>query len=226
MHKLVKQAREAGRNLLEHEASALLREYGLPCVPSVLACTVEEAEQAAEEIGFPVVLKMVSPQIIHKSEAGGVKVNLGTKDEVRLAFSEIMASAKSFNKEAELKGVLVTLYLPGGTEVILGMNRDAQFGPVLMFGLGGVFVEVFKDVSFELLPVNEEDAYEMIEGIKGRVILHGTRGQKPKDMAGIAKALVNLSQLVLENPEINEIDLNPTVVFEDKIAILDVRILI
>ena len=226
MHKLIEQARQSGRHLLEHEASALLQEYGLSTVPCILARTREEAEHAAVTIGFPVVLKIVSPQIIHKSEAGGVRVNLTSKEEVHQAFAEIMTGAKDYDQTAELIGVLVTAFLPGGTEVIFGMNRDAQFGPVLMFGLGGVFVEVFKDVSFKLLPISEEDAYEMIDEIKGRVILYGTRGQKPKDIAGIAKALVNLSRLVEENPEINEIDLNPTVVFEDKIAILDARVLI
>ncbi len=226
MHKLIEQARQSGRHLLEHEASALLQEYGLFTVPCILARTSEEAEHAAVTIGFPVVLKIVSPQIIHKSEAGGVKVNLVSKEEVHQAFAEIMTRAKSYDQTAELMGVLVTAFLPDGTEVILGMNRDAQFGPVLMFGLGGVFVEVFKDVSFKLLPISEEDAHEMIDEIKGRVILYGARGQKPKDIASIAKALVNLSRLVEENPEINEIDLNPTVVFEDKIAILDARVLI
>lgn len=226
MHKLIGQARKAGRHLLEHEAGALLQEYGLPVVPGILARNSAEAVTAAGEIGLPVVLKIVSPQIVHKSEAGGVQVNLRTKDEIRRAFAEIMAAAKAYKPEAELVGVLVTPYLPGGTEIILGMSRDAQFGPVLMFGLGGVFVEVFQDVSFKLLPVTAEDAYEMIEEIKGRAVLHGTRGQKPKDIDGIAQALVKLSQMVLENMEIKEIDLNPTVVFEDKIAILDARILL
>lgn len=226
MHKLIEQAKQAGRHLLEPEAIALLQEYGLPAIPCILAGNGEDAVAAAEKIGFPVVLKVVSPQIIHKSEAGGVKVNLGTNEEVRQAFAEISSGAKAYDPSAELAGVLVTPFIPGGTEVILGMSRDPQFGPVLMFGLGGVFVEVFKDVSFKLLPISEEDALEMINEIKGKAILYGTRGQKPKDVSGIAKALVNLSRLVAENPEVNEIDLNPTVVFEDKVVVLDARVLI
>lgn len=226
MHKLIKEAKEAGRSLLENEANSLLKEFSLPVIDCYLTRAPEEAVAAADELGYPVVLKVVSSQIIHKSEAGGVKLNLKTAEEVQKAYQEIIQNAKAYNPKAQVEGVLVTPYLSDGTEVIIGMTTDPQFGPVMMFGLGGIFVEVFKDVSFKLAPLSIEEAREMIKNVKGYTILQGVRGQKAKYTEGLADALVKLSQLVTANPEIKEIDLNPVVVFEDSIAILDARILL
>jgi acetyltransferase len=166
----------------------------------------------AESIGYPVAMKIVSPQIIHKSDAGGVKINLADAAAVGKAFDEIIASAKAFKADAQIDGVLVQQMAPKGQEVILGVNRYPKFGHLLMYGSGGVMVEVFKDVTFRLAPLTRNSARLMIRGIKGFTLLNGFRGKPKCDLAALEKLLVALSDLVTDNPEIKEMDINPLLV--------------
>lgn len=220
-------ARAEGRTLLnEVEAKQLLRDAGVSVAVTTLARSADEAAQQAEEAGFPVVLKIVSPDISHKSDVGGVKLNLKTADEVRAAYEEIVASAKKHVPGARIEGVAVQHMAPQGTEVIVGMTTDPQFGPVMMFGLGGIMVEVLKDVAFRLVPLEEKDARQMIQEIKGRPILEGVRGQPPADLAALQDTLLKVSKFVEEHPEIRELDLNPVFAYPDGAVAVDARIVI
>ncbi len=225
---IIENARKEGRNfLLEPEAKEIFRAYGLPVPAGKVATNEEEAVEIAKEIGFPVVMKIVSPQIIHKTEAGGVKVNIETEDEVRSAFREIVENARKYDPNAEIKGVYVQNMAPWGTEVIIGSVKDPQFGPAVMFGLGGIFVEVMKDVTFRIAPVSEGDAREMVEEIKASKILKGFRGEKPKDIDALVEAICRLSQLVYEFEEdISEVDANPVMLYEKGLSVVDARIIL
>jgi len=171
-------------------------------------------------------MKIVSPDIIHKSDAGGIKLNLSNAEEVKAASDEIMRNALNVTTRENIVGVLLSPMVPPGQECIIGMIRDAQFGPVIMFGLGGIFVEVLKDVSFRVAPLADEDIDEMIEEIKGYKILTGVRGEPPKDVEAIKRVLAKLSEIVIDNPDIREIDLNPVIVHEKGLSIVDSRVLI
>ncbi len=171
-------------------------------------------------------MKIVSPDIIHKTDAGGVKLNIKDKKEAKLAYQEIILKVKKYNKNAKISGIIAYPMVPQGTEVIIGMMKDPHFSPVIMFGLGGIFVEVLKDVSFRILPLEERDAQEMITEIKGYEILKGVRGEGPKDIKAIKNLILKISQLALENPEISEIDLNPVFVFEKGLQVIDARMIL
>ncbi|MBA3061363.1 MAG: acetyl-CoA synthetase, partial [Atribacteria sp.] len=162
----------------------------------------------------------------HKTDVGGVKLNIKDETEARSAYQEIIFQAKKYNKEARISGVITYTMVPQGTEIIIGMMKDPHFGPVAMFGLGGIFVEVLKDISFRILPIEERDAEEMINEIKGFKILKGARGEGPKDIKAIKNLLLKISQLALENPEISEIDLNPVFVFEKGLQVIDARMIL
>ena len=222
-------ARSEGRRFLpEPEAHAVLQAYGLPMSRSKLAHDETEAVRAAREIGYPVVLKIVSPDIVHKVDVGGVKLNLESDAEVKKAYSELIQQVKAFKKDANIWGVFVQEMVRKGKETILGMNRDPHFGPLLMFGLGGIYVEVFKDVIFRIAPIRELSARHMIEGIKGIKLLRGFRGEPPSDMDAIAQSLLRLSQLVTDFPEIEEMDINPLIVLPagSGARVVDARIII
>lgn len=220
-------ARSEGRNLLnEIEAKQLLQEAGIPVTTTVLARTREEARTLAERVGYPVVLKIVSPDIAHKSDVGGVKVGLADGAAVDAAFEEIVASAKKAVPNANITGVAVQNMAPPGTEVIVGMTTDPQFGPVMMFGLGGIMVEVLKDVSFRIVPLTERDAAQMIDEIKGHAVLEGVRGQPPVDKAALCDAILKVAAFVEQHPEIQEIDLNPMFAYADGAIAVDARIII
>ena len=224
---VINQARAEGRSLLnEIEAKELMHAAGVPVARTVLVTTEEEARTQAEQIGYPVVLKIVSPDISHKSDIGGVKVGLEDASAVTAAFNEIMANAKSAEPDARITGIAVQHMAPAGTEVIVGMTTDAQFGPVLMFGLGGIMVEVLKDVSFRVVPLAERDAEQMIDEIKGKAILDGVRGQPPADKAAIKRAILKVSEFVERNPEVQELDLNPMLVYPEGAIAVDARIVI
>jgi len=224
---VLKQARAEGRNLLnEVEAKQLLADAGVPVVTTVLATTPEAARDSAEQLGYPVVLKIVSPDISHKSDVGGVKVGLGNADAVTAAFDEILANAKKAVPDANITGVAVQPMAPEGTEVIVGMTTDPQFGPVMMFGLGGILVEVLKDVSFRVVPLTERDAGQMIDEIKARAILDGVRGQPPVDKPALRSALLKVSEFVEHHPEIRELDLNPMFAYPDGTVAVDARIVV
>jgi acyl-CoA synthetase (NDP forming) len=224
---IIDRAKSEGRTILtEVESKQILGEAGIPIADAQLAATREEAVAAARQIGLPVVLKIVSPDISHKSDVGGVKLNLGSEEEVAAAFDEIVAAARRAEPEATVLGVSVQKMARPGVEVIMGMTMDPQFGPVLMFGLGGVFVEVLKDVSFRIVPLEPRDARQMIRDIKGFPVLEGFRGQEPADLAVLEDMLMRLSAFVEEHPEIQELDLNPIFAYKDGALAVDARIVL
>ena len=215
------------QNLLtEVESKELLKKAGIPIVEAKLARSKNEAVSLSKKMGFPVVLKISSPDVIHKSDSGGVKLGLANAAQVGKAYNEIMSSIKKTYPKAEIQGVSVQPMAPPGVEVIVGMSKDPQFGPVLMFGLGGILVEVLKDVSFRIVPVTERDAREMIREIKGYPILEGYRGQKPASIPALEKLIVKVSQFVEKNPQIKELDLNPIFAYPDKAVAVDARIIL
>lgn len=171
-------------------------------------------------------MKIVSPDIIHKTDAGGVKLNIKDEKEAESAYREIVLKAIKYNNNAKISEVIAYHMVPQGTEIIIGMIKDPHFGPVIMFGLGGIFVEVLKDISFRILPIEERDAREMITEIKGYEILKGIRGEPPRDIQAIEEVLMKVSKLTMENPEINEIDLNPIFVFEKGLQVIDARMIL
>jgi len=208
--------RKAGRiNLLEEEGYEVLAAYGFPTPKNILVTSEEQCIRAANEIGYPVVLKIASPDIIHKSDAGGVKVGLNNNDEVQRAFRSIIENARKYRTDAKIQGILVQEMVQSGKEIILGSKKDPLFGSLIMFGLGGIYVEVLKDVIFRLAPVGQEEAKRMVESIKTVKLLNGVRGEKPSDLQSIIDNLQRLSQLVTEFPEIEEFDMNPLLVFEE-----------
>ena len=215
VEKVFAQVKAEGRkNLLEEEGQEVLRAYGFPVPKSILATKDKEAIQSAKKIGFPVVMKIASPQIIHKSDAGGVKVGLKNPQEARAAFKEIIKNAKKYDKKAIIKGVLVQEMVKGGKETIIGSKLEPGFGPVVMFGMGGIYVEVLKDVTFRLAPITDKEADEMISSIKTNKLLLGVRGEKPSDLKKLSECIQRLSQLVSDFKEIKELDMNPVLVFE------------
>ena len=220
-------ARNEGRSfLLEPEAKAVCMEYEIPVTVFRVAKTEEETLKFAGDIGYPVVLKIVSPDIIHKSDVGGVIINLKTPEEVKNAYRKILTNVKKHKADAEIRGILVQEMAPKSTEVIVGATKDPQFGPALMFGLGGVFVEILKDVTFRIAPITERDAREMITEVKAYPLLKGYRGQPPGDIDTIARILLNTSRLVTDHPEIKELDLNPIMVYEKGAKTVDARIIL
>ncbi len=210
---IIESSLAAGKTYLgELEGTKLLKCYGFNVLPTELAHSAQEAVQLADGMGYPVVMKIVSPQIIHKSDAGGVKINLADAAVVQNAFEEIVNNAEAFDASAQIDGVLVQKMAPKGQEVILGANRYPKFGHLVMFGSGGVLVEVFKDVTFRLAPINRNNARWMVRGIKGAALLNGFRGMAKADTVALEKLLVCLSDLVVDNPEIKELDINPLLV--------------
>jgi acetyltransferase len=204
-----------GRALTESESKQVLELYGMPVTKDCTVSTVADAVRSAREIGFPVVMKIVSPQIMHKTEAGGVALDIQNEAEAGAAFERIMANAHQYNATAELQGVSVQEMVPGGQEMILGMSRDPQFGPGIIVGLGGIFVEVLQDVALRVPPLDSADAREMLDSLKGKAVLQGARGAKPADVDALIDALVKFSALCLElKDDVREIDINPFVVFE------------
>jgi len=226
MHRIIQRAKKEKRPLLETEAKELLKEYGIPVPDFKLIKSENEITGLSKEINFPIVMKIVSSDIIHKTDAGGVKLNIKDETEARLAYQEIIFKAKKYNKEAQIFGVITYSMIPKVTEIIIGMMKDPHFGPVAMFGLGGIFVEIMKDISFRILPIEERDAGEMITEIKGYEILKGARGNPPRDIQAIKEVLMKISKLTMENPEINEIDLNPIFVFEKGLQVVDARMIL
>jgi len=217
---------EGRTNLLEDEGREILDAYGFPLPNSALAATEDEAVDAANRVGYPIVMKIASPQIVHKSDAGGVKVNLTNNDEVRNGFKTIMENAKKYDSNAEIKGVLIVEMVKGGKEMIIGSKLEPGMGPVVMLGMGGIYVEILKDVTFRLAPLTDQEANDMISSIKTKKLLDGVRGEKPSDINKLAECIQRLSQLVTDFTEIKELDMNPVLVMEQDqgCKILDVRI--
>jgi len=216
VRKVLDEARAQGRvSIGDAEARAILEAYGFPLPPSHLAATPEEAVAAAEEMGYPVVLKVASPDILHKTDVGGVRLNLRSPADVRDAFDLIIYRASRYVPGARIWGCLVQKMVPPGREVLIGMSRDPQFGPLVAFGLGGIYVEALKDVVFRVAPFGPEEAAEMIREIRSYPLLEGVRGEPPADHAALVDALCRVSQLVTDFPEIVELDINPLVVYEE-----------
>jgi len=213
--------RENRSYLMEHESKEILEGIGIKTTGFLVARSENEALTMSAKIGYPVALKIVSPDVVHKTDAGGVKLNLAASDEVRQAYAEIMETFKY----QHIEGVSVQVMAKPGIEAIIGVARDPCFGPIIMFGLGGVFVEVLRDVSFRILPISEKDAFEMIEEIRGAAILKGYRG-KTVDLESLSALLLRISRLVIENPEIAELDLNPLFLYPDGYVTVDARMFV
>jgi len=220
---IVKRGMERGW-LLEPEAKELCKTYGLPVGGWRVVKTADEARTAGKEIGYPIVMKIVSPDVIHKSDVGGVILNIKDGREAEDAFRRMEGIRKGTG--CRLEGALVERMAPRGTETIIGAKRDPQFGPVVLFGLGGIFVEVFKDVSFRVAPITGEDAVDMIAELKAYPILKGMRGKGPLDTESIVDSLLKVSSMMMDVAEIKELDLNPTIVYEKGCRIVDARVIL
>ncbi|MFX0079789.1 MAG: acetate--CoA ligase family protein [Candidatus Hermodarchaeota archaeon] len=212
--------------LLENESKTIMQTYKIPVTKFTVAETEDAAVKAAEKIGYPVVLKILSPDVIHKSDVGGVLININTPDEVRKGYQSIINNVQKHKTNARIKGIFVEEFAPKGIEVIIGALKDPQFGPALMFGLGGIFVEVLKDVSFRVAPITKFDAKEMIQEIKGYPILTGIRGQKASDVTALENILLQVSKLVMAYPVINQLDLNPVFSYPKGAKCVDARIIL
>ena len=218
--------KENRKFLLEPEAKTVCTKYGIPVTKFKVAKNEAEAVKFAEEIGYPTVLKIVSPDIIHKSDVGGVIVDLKTAKEVRNAYKQILRNVKRHEADAKIVGVLVQEMAPSSTEVIIGAVKDPQFGPAVMFGLGGIFVEVLKDVTFRVAPITVDEAREMITEVMAYPLLKGYRNLPPADIEAIVQILLKTSRLVMEHQEIKELDLNPVMVYEKGAKTVDARIIL
>jgi len=226
-NQIIVNAIKQGRTVLtEIESKQVFKEIGINVVETELATSQKQAAEISAGIGFPVVLKIASPDITHKSDAGGVKTGLKSKAEVMKAYRDIMAAVKEKCPKAKIDGVVVESQARPGIELIIGMHKDAQFGPVIMFGLGGIFVEVLKDVAFRIIPIERRDAAEMIKEIKAFPLLQGYRGQEPAHLPSLEKILLKVSDFVEKTPEIKEIDLNPIFAYRDSAMAADARIVL
>jgi len=224
---IISRARSEDRTLLtEVEAKDLLKQAGIAVVDTRLADSREEAISISKELGLPVALKIASSDVVHKSDAGGVKLGLETEEQVGKAHDDILEAIGKAFPDAKIQGVSVQKMARPGVEIIVGMSKDAQFGPVLMFGLGGVLVEILKDVSFRIVPLVKRDAGEMIREIKGYPLLEGYRGQEPVDVANLENLILKVSDFVEKTPDIKELDLNPIFGYKDGAVAVDARVVL
>jgi acetyltransferase len=215
--------------MTEIESKKIFNAYGLPVVETELAKSEDEAVELAEKFGYPVVLKIVSPQILHKSDAGGVKVDINDEAGVREAYKTILENAKAYKADANIHGIVVQQMAPWATEIIIGSVNDPTFGATVMFGLGGIFVEVLKDVTFRVAPISESEAAVMLDEIRGAPILDGTRGEAPRDKVALASVLAKYAFMVSDlADEVNESDANPVLVYEkgQGVKVVDARIIL
>lgn len=227
MPDVIATARKQRRTLLsEVEAKDLLAEAGIPVARAILAKGQKKAVEAAEAVGYPIVMKIVSPDIAHKSDVGGVTLGLKDAKAVRKAYKEMVARVAEAAPDAKITGVAIQNMAPQGIEVIVGATTDPQFGPVMMFGLGGVFVEVLKDVAFRIVPLEPRDASQMVREIRGLPILQGARGAPPADLPALEALIVKVSQFVAAHPEVAELDLNPVFAYPDGALAVDARIVL
>ncbi|PJB74151.1 MAG: acetyl-CoA synthetase [Candidatus Aenigmarchaeota archaeon CG_4_9_14_3_um_filter_37_18] len=221
------QARKENRkNLTELESREILKHYRIPVVDGLVVQQIEDALAFADKRGYPLVLKVVSKDIIHKTDAGGVITGVKNEKELRDGLIELIKNIKKNKPEARIDGIFVQKMLPKAAEVIVGGKKDPTFGQVLLFGLGGVFVEVFNDVSFRVVPINEKDAVNMISEIKGVKVLRGARGQKPVDFKALVDILIRTSRMLEENDDIVELDINPVFALTEGAVAVDARIII
>ena len=225
--RLIAQAQSAGRTRLNDlEVLGVLTAYGIAVAPARLARDPEDAARAAAEIGYPVVVKIVSPQIVHKTEVGGVRTGIGTAVELKLACVEMLDSVSRQAPQATIEGLLVQRMISGGRETIVGVSRDPVFGPLVMFGLGGIYVEALGDVIFRIAPLGPLDVHDMLKGIRGTAILDGVRGAPPVDFAALGDVVARVSQLALDHEAIAELDINPLLAMPQGATAVDARILL
>jgi acetyl-CoA synthetase (ADP-forming) len=218
--------KENRKVLLEPEAKTICLEYDIPTPEFLLASTADEATKCSEKLGYPVVMKIVSPDILHKTEAEGIAVGIQDARNVRLAFSKIIDSAKRYKSDARILGVLVEKMAPPAMELIVGAIKDSQLGQAIMFGYGGIFVEIYKDVTFRIAPITKANAQEMLKEIKAYPILKGFRGQPPADELAIVEILTNVSRLVMDCQQISQLDLNPVMAYHTGASAVDARIIL
>ena len=226
-HSILDEVKKEGRSILtEFESKRILKQIGVPVVETRLAMNQKEAVSISQKIRFPVVLKITSPDVVHKTDSGGVKLGLINDSEEKKAYDAILKSVKKKYPRALIHGISVQKMARPATEVIIGTSKDPQFGPVIMFGLGGIFVEVLKDVSFRVIPVNRKDAQEMIQEIKGFPLLRGYRGKEPASIPALIAMILKVSKFINENPQIREMELNPIFAYKDKALAVDARIIL
>jgi acyl-CoA synthetase (NDP forming) len=224
---IIELARKENRaSLTEIEAKEMLQEAGINVNDTRLAKSKEEVVKTVEQLGLPVALKIISPDITHKSDSGGVMLGLKTIKQVVEAYEKMLGTIKKKHPQAVIHGVSVQKMAESGVEVIIGVSKDDQFGPVLMFGLGGIFVEILKDVTFKIAPLTEQDAHDMIREIKGYPLLEGYRGQKAVDVSYLEKLLLKVSRFVEKNPDIKELDINPIFAYSDNAVAVDARVIL
>ena len=225
---LIEKSKAAGNMVLGLESIDILRAYGLPVVGNAETATLEDTVNAAEKMGYPIVMKIVSPDITHKSDAGGIRLNLKNKDDVKEAYEKMMVDVKKHVPDARIEGVQLQNMLGGGNEIIIGMIRDPTFGPLIMFGLGGIYVEILKDVSFGVAPLNKDEAEKLVRSIKTFKIFEGARGAKPVDLNLLTDAIIRVSQLVIDFPEIKEFEINPMKIMDDGVTAysMDMRMML
>jgi acetyl-CoA synthetase (ADP-forming) len=227
MHPIIEQARSEGRTVLtEVESKELLRQAGINVIDTRLAASRSEAASISRQLGFPVALKIASPDILHKNDAGGVRLGLETPEQVEEACDEILSNASQKYPRAKVHGISVQKMVVPGVEVIIGMNKDIQFGPVLMFGLGGLWVEILEDIALRVTPITRKDAGEMIREIKGYRLLTGYRGQEPVNIPALEDMLLAASAFVEENTVVKELDLNPVIARGDGAVAVDARVIL
>jgi acetate---CoA ligase (ADP-forming) subunit beta len=224
---IIQTALKDGRtSLLEYEAEDIAKQYGITVAPSGLAKSEKDAGSISKKLGFPLAMKIVSQDILHKSDIGGVKTNINSPKDAKKAYSEILRNSKKAQRRARISGILVQKMAPKGPEFVVGGTRDPQFGPTVMFGLGGIYVELFKDVSFRIAPVNEDEAISMMKETKSYSLLTGFRGSKPLDVKAAARTLMAIGELMLDQSEIDSIDINPLFIYPKGTLAVDVRFIL
>ena len=224
MNSVLECAIKEKRNLTEAEAYEMLSKYGIPVPKYSVVSSEEEAIQIAKKLGFPLVMKIVSPDIIHKTDIGGIEMNVSNLEQIKKAYKSIIYHVMENKPEARINGMLFYKQAPKGVEVVVGMIRDPQFGPTVMFGLGGIFIEILKDVTFRVCPVERADIEEMLTEIQGIKILQGYRGQPRCDVNAIIDIIMEIARLALDYPVIKEIDLNPIMVYEKGALVVDGKV--
>ncbi|MBT8360749.1 MAG: acetate--CoA ligase family protein, partial [Deltaproteobacteria bacterium] len=209
VNELLEQGLSDKRNLLLHEAMEVLEQYGVPTVRSAVATSGMEAKNVAENVGYPVAMKLISEDVLHKSDVGGVELNLRGGSTVEQAYDKMMARIHESYPKAKLDGVMIQPMVAGGRELIVGGRQDKQFGPVVLVGMGGIFVEIFEEATIRVAPISEREAKAMVDELKGAQILRGARGQERFDIDALVEVILRISQLLVEFPQISELDINP-----------------
>ncbi|SEM02068.1 acetyl-CoA synthetase (ADP-forming) [Syntrophus gentianae] len=224
---IVQRALRAGRKLLpEHEAYEICKEFDIPFPPGRIAGNWEEAQEAGEDLGFPLVLKIVSPEVIHKSDVGGVLVGIASPADLKRAYDQLLANVREKAGEVPIDGVLVQKAMPKGVEVAVGGLRDEVFGPMIMFGSGGILIEVFKDVSFRMAPFDQGEALRQIQDTKAYELLKGFRGAPPSDLEALTQLIVHTGNLMCRIPELAELDFNPVLAYPEGCVVVDARMIL